>query len=88
MSYIEKSLVSGETVLYRARLHWIVMLWHAVIGACIFVTVFGPFIMRAAWKDLLATKSALDKFFTWQEKNGQSVIRTGSDDATARAVRQ
>ena len=41
MSYIEKSLVSGETVLYRARLHWIVMLWHAGIGACIGLVGIG-----------------------------------------------
>jgi uncharacterized membrane protein YdbT with pleckstrin-like domain len=35
LSYIEKSLISGETVLYRARLHWIVLLWPALIAGCI-----------------------------------------------------
>jgi len=35
VSYIEKSLIGGETVLYRARLHWIVLLWHALVGGCI-----------------------------------------------------
>ena len=35
MSYIEESLVEGETVLYKARLHWIVLLWPALIGGSI-----------------------------------------------------
>jgi hypothetical protein len=33
MSYIESNLVPGETVIYQTtRLHWIVMLWHIVLG--------------------------------------------------------
>jgi uncharacterized membrane protein YdbT with pleckstrin-like domain len=32
MSYIESNLVPGETVIYQTRLHWIVMLGHAVLG--------------------------------------------------------
>lgn len=32
MSYIEASLVPGETVVYRTRLHWIVMLRHVLLG--------------------------------------------------------
>jgi uncharacterized membrane protein YdbT with pleckstrin-like domain len=27
MSYIEKNLMNGENILYRARLHWVVFLW-------------------------------------------------------------
>jgi uncharacterized membrane protein YdbT with pleckstrin-like domain len=27
LGYIEKNLVPGETVLYKTRLHWIVMIW-------------------------------------------------------------
>jgi uncharacterized membrane protein YdbT with pleckstrin-like domain len=41
VSYIEKSLVSGEEVLYRARLHWIVLLWPALIGGCIGLIAIG-----------------------------------------------
>jgi uncharacterized membrane protein YdbT with pleckstrin-like domain len=37
LGYIEKNLVPGETVLYKTRLHWIVMIWllleAAVLGA-------------------------------------------------------
>lgn len=32
MSYIEASLVPGETVVYQTRLHWIVMLRHILLG--------------------------------------------------------
>ena len=32
VSYISKTLIAGETVLYRAHLHWVVLFWHAVIG--------------------------------------------------------
>jgi len=32
VSYIEKTLVPGETVVYQTRLHWVVMLWHIVIS--------------------------------------------------------
>jgi uncharacterized membrane protein YdbT with pleckstrin-like domain len=35
VSYVEKSLIEGESVLYRARLHWIVMLAPALVGACV-----------------------------------------------------
>jgi hypothetical protein len=32
MSYIEASLVPGETVVFQTRLHWIVMLRHILLG--------------------------------------------------------
>lgn len=32
MTYVQKTLIAGETVLYRAHLHWVVLFWHAVIG--------------------------------------------------------
>ncbi len=30
MGYIEQNLLAGETVVYRARLHWIIFVWPAV----------------------------------------------------------
>jgi uncharacterized membrane protein YdbT with pleckstrin-like domain len=30
MSYIEKNLMNGENILYRASLHWVVFLWSVV----------------------------------------------------------
>jgi uncharacterized membrane protein YdbT with pleckstrin-like domain len=32
MSYIEKNLIAGETVVYMTRLHWIVLIWPIVLG--------------------------------------------------------
>lgn len=33
MSYIDENLISGETVLYRTRLHWVVMTGPAIVAA-------------------------------------------------------
>jgi hypothetical protein len=30
MSYIEKNLMIGERIMYRAKLHWIVFLWSII----------------------------------------------------------
>jgi len=35
LSYIDKSLIEGESVLYKARLHWIVLLGPALLGGVI-----------------------------------------------------
>jgi uncharacterized membrane protein YdbT with pleckstrin-like domain len=32
LSYVERNLIAGETVLYQTRLHWIVLFWPVVIG--------------------------------------------------------
>ncbi len=44
MSYIESNLVSGETVIYETRLHWIVMLWHIVLG-CLLLGLPGVLLL-------------------------------------------
>ena len=31
MSYVEKNLMPGETVVYRTRLHWVVIFWPIVL---------------------------------------------------------
>lgn len=46
MGYIEKTLIPGEQVVYRTRLHWIVMLGHLILSLIFlalgaFVFVFG-----------------------------------------------
>src|SRR5258708_19833890 len=33
LGYVEKHLIPGETVQYRTKLHWIVMLGHVAIAA-------------------------------------------------------
>ena len=32
VDYIEKNLIPGESVLYKTRLHWIVMIWPLIAG--------------------------------------------------------
>lgn len=53
-------IVHGDNYLRLAR--------DTVIGVCILATAGGPFVIRAAWKDILATKSALEKFVGWQKQ--------------------
>ena len=36
MAYIDKNLIPGEEVIYRTRLHWIVIFWH-LLFAMVFV---------------------------------------------------
>jgi PH (Pleckstrin Homology) domain-containing protein len=44
MSYIDSNLIPGETVIYRTRLHWIVMLWNVVIG-CLLLALPGMLLL-------------------------------------------
>jgi len=37
MSYVDSNLVSGESVIYETRLHWIVMFGQLVLGLLVFV---------------------------------------------------
>lgn len=37
MGYVERNMISGETVVYRGRLHWIVMLWPLMIAVVLAV---------------------------------------------------
>lgn len=43
MSYIDKSLVPGETVVYQTRLHWVVMLGHIVAAILLALAAGGLF---------------------------------------------
>lgn len=47
MSYIESNLVPGEAVIYETRLHWIVMLWHIVVG-CFLLDLPGALLLSYA----------------------------------------
>jgi acyl-coenzyme A synthetase/AMP-(fatty) acid ligase len=48
MSYVESNLVPGETVIYETRLHWIVMLWHIVLG-CLLLGLPGVLLLYYAF---------------------------------------
>jgi uncharacterized membrane protein YdbT with pleckstrin-like domain len=47
MSYVDKNLVPGETVIYETRLHWIVMLGHLIVG-CLLLGVPGALLLTYA----------------------------------------
>jgi acyl-coenzyme A synthetase/AMP-(fatty) acid ligase len=47
MSYAQSNLVPGETVIYETRLHWIVMLWHIVLG-CLLLGLPGVLLLYYA----------------------------------------
>ncbi len=50
MSYVEKHLIAGETVQYQTKLHWIVMLGHAVIAAVL--VLIGVALLIAPWSSV------------------------------------
>lgn len=41
MSYIEKHLIPGETLEYQTKLHWIVMIGHAVLSLIFFASAIA-----------------------------------------------
>lgn len=47
MSYVDKNLVPGETVIYETRLHWIVMLGHLIVG-CLLLGIPGALLLAYA----------------------------------------
>ena len=47
MRYVESNLVPGETLMYQTRLHWIVMLWHIVLG-CLLLGLPGVLLLYYA----------------------------------------
>lgn len=50
MSYAEKHLIAGETVQYETRLHWIVMLGHALIAAVL--ALVGVSLLLTPWSSV------------------------------------
>ena len=55
MSYIDKTLVPGERVVYTTRLHWIVMLGHIVLGLIAIVGGAFLFYYASYHRDTLQT---------------------------------
>ena len=50
MSYVEKHLIAGETLQYQTKLHWIVMLGHAVIAAVLIL--IGLALLITPWSSV------------------------------------
>jgi uncharacterized membrane protein YdbT with pleckstrin-like domain len=47
MSYVDSNLVPGEKVIYQTRLHWIVMIWHLIVG-CLLLGLPGVLLLYYA----------------------------------------
>jgi uncharacterized membrane protein YdbT with pleckstrin-like domain len=50
LSYAEKHLIAGETVHYETRLHWIVMVGHALIAAVL--VIIGVTLLVTPWSSV------------------------------------
>jgi len=55
LSYAEQHLIAGETVQYETRLHWIVMVGHALIA--IVLALVGASLLLAPWNSLRGGES-------------------------------
>ena len=59
MSYIDDSLIEGETILHRARVSWWSQSGHLVLGVLLLVVVIGIFFLAAAWVAVHSTEIAI-----------------------------
>ncbi len=59
MSYIDESLVPGETVLHRARVSWWSQAGLVVLGVLLLVVVVGIFFILVAWIRVHSTELAI-----------------------------
>jgi uncharacterized membrane protein YdbT with pleckstrin-like domain len=47
MSYVQKHLIEGETIIYETRLHWIVLIGPILLGFLFALTGVGMFVLSA-----------------------------------------
>lgn len=59
MSYIDDSLIEGETILHRARVSWWSQFGMLVLGLVLLVVVVGLFFLVAAWVNVRSTEIAI-----------------------------
>jgi uncharacterized membrane protein YdbT with pleckstrin-like domain len=59
MSYIDESLIEGETVLHRARLTWWSQAGLIILGVLLLVAVIGIGFLAAAWVRMKSTEIAI-----------------------------
>ena len=59
MSYIDDSLIEGETILHRARVSWWSQFGLMLLGIVLLVVVVGLFFLIAAWVRVRSTEIAI-----------------------------
>jgi uncharacterized membrane protein YdbT with pleckstrin-like domain len=47
MSYVEKHLIEGETIIYETRLHWVMLVAPVLLGLLFGLTGVGMFVLSA-----------------------------------------
>jgi uncharacterized membrane protein YdbT with pleckstrin-like domain len=63
LSYAEKHLIAGETVQYETRLHWIVMLGHALIAAIL--AIIGVSLLITPWSSVKGGEASFASPLRW-----------------------
>jgi uncharacterized membrane protein YdbT with pleckstrin-like domain len=63
LSYVEKHLIAGETVQYETRLHWIVMLGHALIAAVL--ALVGVSLLITPWSSVKGGEASSAGALRW-----------------------
>ena len=59
MSYIDDSLIAGETILHRARVSWWSQFGLVLLGILLLVVAVGLFFLAAAWIRVRSTEIAI-----------------------------
>jgi uncharacterized membrane protein YdbT with pleckstrin-like domain len=59
MSYIDDSLIPGETILHRGHVSWWSQFWLVALGVLTLVVVVGLFLLIAAWINVRSTEIAV-----------------------------
>ena len=59
MSYIDDSLIEGESIIHRARVSWWSQFGLLVLGVVLLVVVVGLFFLIAAWIAVRSTEIAI-----------------------------
>jgi uncharacterized membrane protein YdbT with pleckstrin-like domain len=59
MSYIDESLIEGETILHRARVSWWSQFGYVLLGILLLVVVIGLGFLAAAWIKVRSTEIAI-----------------------------
>ena len=49
MSYIDRHLLEGEKIIFRTRLHWVLMLWPLLVAALVFLPIAG-WLLIGQWR--------------------------------------
>ena len=63
MSYAEQHLIAGETVKYETRLHWIVMVGHALIAAVL--ALVGLSLLLTPWSSIKGGEASVAGPLRW-----------------------